>query len=162
LEPAGRAQLLHDRLQRVEPFGWHLDLDPPQLHGALAVADHDHGVVERDLGRVDAADPQREGAPAGAHLEHLAQPAAEPAMAWRRRPTGPRAEGANPDIGQDLGHLEALRRPLPSGRLGVLEGDLVLAAAAPGADDEAGSGHAPVVGVEIGIDQPPRRSWPAR
>ena len=75
LEPARHAQLLHDRLQRLEPVGVDLDLDPAQLHGALAGADDDHGVVERDLRHVDAADPQREGAPAGADLEHLVQPA---------------------------------------------------------------------------------------
>ena len=60
---------------RIEPVGVDLDLDPPQLHGALAGPDDDHGVVERDLGHVDAADPQREGAPAGADLEHLVEPA---------------------------------------------------------------------------------------
>ena len=73
--PHDSPQLFDDGLQRVEPFGTDLDLDPPQLHGPLAVADDDHGVVERDLRRVDAADPQCEGAPAGADLEHLAQPA---------------------------------------------------------------------------------------
>ena len=73
--PHDDAELLHDRLERVEPSGMHLDLDPAQLHGPLAVAHHDHGVVERDLRRVDAADPQREGAPAGADLEHLVEPA---------------------------------------------------------------------------------------
>ena len=156
------AQLLHDRLQRVEPVGVDLDLDPAQLHGALPVAHDDHGVVERDLGHVDAADPQREGAPAGAHLEHLVQAAraddgAQPAA---DRPVG--AERVEPGRRQDLGDLQALAQAAALGGLAVLQRDLVVAAAAPGADDEAGAGDAPVVGVEIGVDQPPRRSGRAR
>ena len=101
--PHDVAQLLHDRVERIEPLGPHLHLDPAQLHRALAVADDDDGVVERDLGGVDAADAQREGAPAGADLEHLAQaacaddgaqPAADgsvgPERGDARRPAGPR------------------------------------------------------------------------
>jgi len=72
LEPARHAQLLHNRLQRVEPVGKDLDLDTSQLHGALAGPDHDHGVVERDLRHIDATDAQREGAPTSADLEHFA------------------------------------------------------------------------------------------
>ncbi len=72
LQPAGQAELLHDRLERLEPIGLDLDLDPAQLHGPLPVADHDHGVVERDLSHIGTTDPQREGTPPGADLQHLA------------------------------------------------------------------------------------------
>ena len=71
LEPAGRSQLVHHRLERVEPLGVDLHLDPTQLHGPLSGPDNDHRVVESDLGGIDATHPQREGTPPGAHLEHL-------------------------------------------------------------------------------------------
>ncbi len=72
LQPARHTQLLDERLECVDPLGAHFDLDPAQLHGPLTAADDDHGVIERDLGRIDAADAQRKGAPPGAHLKHLA------------------------------------------------------------------------------------------
>ena len=72
LEPAGHAQLFHDRLQSVEPVCVDLDLDTPELHGTLPGTDDDHRVVEGDLRHVDTADPEREGTPTGTHLEHLA------------------------------------------------------------------------------------------
>ena len=82
-----------------------------------------------------------------------------PTMARSRRPTGPSgAERGQPRRGQDLGHLEALAQPAPLGGAGVLQRHLVVAAAAPGADDEPGAGDAPVVGVEVGVDQAPRRA----
>ena len=115
LEPARDAQLLHDRLQRVEPLGLHLDLDPPQLHRPLAVADDDDGVVERDLGRVDAADAQGEGPAAGAHLEHLAQPVR--ARRWRAG-AGPPGRRGPARRGRTAGRTSVTsrrwRRPLPS------------------------------------------------
>ena len=80
-------------------------------------------------------------------------------MARSRRPTGPSSpRPVEPGRGQDLGDLETLAQAAALGGAVVLEGDLVVAAAAPGAHDEAGAGDAPVVGVEIGVDQPPRRS----
>ena len=63
---------------------------------------------------------------------------------------------------QDLGHLEALAQAAALGRAGVLQGDLVVPAAAPGADDEPGAGDPPVVGVEVGVDQPPWRPGQCR
>ena len=50
------------------------------------------------------------------------------------------------------------RRPLPSAGRVSLRVTSSLAAAAPGAHDEAGAGDAPVVAVEIGVDQAPRRA----
>ena len=83
----------------------------------------------------------------------------EPTMARSRRPTGPSApEPVQSGRGEDLGDLQTLAQAASLGGTAVLERDLVVAAAAPGADDEAGAGDAPVVGVEIGVDQPPRRS----
>ena len=158
LEPAGHAQLLHDRLQRVEPVGVDLDLDAPELHGALPVAHDDHRVVERDLRHVDTADPQREGAPAGAHLEHLVQPAGTDDGAQAASDRSVVSEPVQTGRGEDLGDLQALAQAAPLRGAVVLEGDLVAAAAAPGADDEAGAGDAPVVAVEIGVDQPARRA----
>ena len=158
MEPARRPQLFDDGLQRAEPFGTDLDLDPPQLHGALAVAHDDHRVVEGDLRRVDAADPQREGTPVGADLEHLVQPA--------RADDGPqpppdgtvRAELGQARRGQDLGDLEALAQAVPLCGVAVLQRDLMVTASASGADDEPGAGDAPIVGVEVGVDQPPWRA----
>ena len=135
-----------------------LDLDAPELHGALPGPDDDHRVVERDLSHVDTTDPQREGAAAGTHLEHFAQPAGtdDGAQAAPDRPVV--AEPGQSGRGEDLGDLQTLAQAASLRGAAVLEGDLVVAAAAPGADDEAGSGDAPVVAVEIGVDQPPRRS----
>ena len=158
LEPAGHAQLLHDRLQRVEPVGVDLDLDAAELHGALPGAHDDHRVVERDLRHVDTADPQREGAPAGAHLEHLAQPAGTDDGAQPASDRSVVSEPVQTGRREDLGDLQALAQAAPLRGAVVLEGDLVAAAAAPGADDEAGAGDAPVVAVEIGVDQPARRA----
>ena len=131
-------------------------------HGPLAAAHHDAGVVERHLGHVDAPDPQRERPPAGAHLEHLAQSAragdgAQPAA---HRPFG--AERGHPAVGQDLGHLESLTQAALLGGPRVLQRGLLLTAALAGTEDEPGSRQAPVVGVEVGVDQPPRRPRPAR
>ena len=81
-----------------------------------------------------------------------------PTMARRRRPPGRRAQRAQARRGQDLGHLEALAQPAPLRGAGVLEGDFVVAAAPAGADDEAGAGDAPVVRVEVRVDQAPRRA----
>ena len=162
LEPARRPQLLDDRVQRIEPLGPHLDLDPAQLRGSLPAPDDDHGVVERDLGGVDAADPQGEGTAPGPDLQDLAQavraddgaqPAPDGSVGPERGDAGRR---------QDLGHLEALAQAAALGRAGVLQGDLVVPAAPPGADDEPGTGDAPVVGVEVGVDQPPWRPGQCR
>ena len=153
-QPARRPQLLDDRVQRIEPLGPHLDLDPAQLRGSLPAPDDDHGVVERDLGGVDAADPQGERTAPGPYLEDLAQavcaddgaqPAPDGSVGRERGDAGRR---------QDLGHLEALAQAAALGRAGVLQGDLVVPAASSGADDEPGAGDAPVVGVEVGVDQP--------
>ena len=81
-----------------------------------------------------------------------------PTMARSRRPDG----SVGPERGdagrrQDLGHLEALAQAAALRRAGVLQRDLVVPAAPPGADDEPGAGDAPVVGVEVGVDQPPWR-----
>ena len=78
-------------LEGIEPLGPHLDLDPAQLRGPLPAADDDHGVVERDLGDVDAADAQGEGTAPGPDLEHLAQPARadDGAQAAADRSVGP-------------------------------------------------------------------------
>ena len=138
--------------------GVDLDLDPPELHGSLPGADDDHRVVERDLRHVDTADPQREGAAAGTHLEHLAQPAGTDDGAQAAPDRTVVAERGQSGRGEDLGDLQALAQTASLRGTVVLEGDLVLAAAPSGADDEAGTGDAPVVAVEIGVDQPPRRS----
>ena len=158
LEPAGPAQLLHDRLQRVEPFRVDLDLDAPKLHGALPGADDDHRVVERDLRHVGTTDPQREGAASSAHLEHFVQPAGtdDGAQSAPDRTVVP--EPGQSGRGEDLGDLQTLTQAASLRWTTVLERDFVVAAAASGADDEAGAGNAPVVTVEIGVDEPPRRS----
>ena len=135
-----------------------LDLDPAQLHRALPAPDHDHGVVERDLRGIDAADPQREGAPAGAYLEHLVEPPSADDGAQPASHRTVRTERGQPRRRQDLGHLQALAEPTPLGGPGVLQRDLVVATAAPGAHDEPGAGDAPVVGVEVGVDQAPGRA----
>ena len=128
LEPAGHAQLLHDRFQGVEPVGLDLDLDPPELHGSLPRPDHDHRVVERDLCHVDAADPQRKGAPAGAHLKDLAQwPGTDDgAQAAPDRPVG--AEPGQSGWRQDLGDFQTLAQSAALGGPVVLQRDLVLSA----------------------------------
>ena len=158
LEPTGQPEFFDDRLQRVEPVGLDLDLDPPELHGALARPDHDHRVVERDLCHLDAADPQREGSPAGAHLEDLAQRRGN--RQWRGGGARPARRGRARTIptGEDLGDLQTLAQPAALGGPVVLQGDLVLTAAAPGADDEAGAHDAPIVAVEIRVHQTPGRS----
>ena len=80
-------------------------------------------------------------------------------MARSRRPTGPSSpEPGQSGRGEDLGDLQTLAQAAALRGTAVLEGDLVVAAAASGADDEAGAGDAPVVAVEIGVDEPPRRS----
>ena len=102
------------RLERVEPLGQHLHLDPAQLHRPLAVADHDDRVVERDLGRVDAADAQGEGPPPRADLEHLVQPprADDGAQPSPHRSVGP--EGGQPEAGRTSVTSSRWRRPLLS------------------------------------------------
>ena len=126
--------------------------------GRCPVPDDDHRVVERDLRHVDTADPQREGAPAGAHLEHLAQTARTDDGAQAASDRSVVSEPVQTGRGEDLGDLQALAQAAPLRGVVVLEGDLVAAAATPGADDEAGAGDAPVVAVEIGVDQPARRA----
>ncbi len=150
--------MLHDRFQGVEPVGLDLDLDPPELHGSLPRPDHDHRVVERDLCHVDAADPQRKGAPAGAHLKDLAQwPGTDDgAQAAPDRPVG--AEPGQSGWRQDLGDFQTLAQSAALGGPVVLQRDLVLSAPPTRPDDEAGAGDAPIVAVEIGIHQTPGRS----
>ena len=75
LQTARCPQLINDRVQGLEPLGPYLDLHPTQLHGPLTATDDDHGVVERDLRRVDAADAQSERPAPRADLEDLAQAA---------------------------------------------------------------------------------------
>ena len=60
--------------------------------------------------------------------------------------------------GKDFGHLQTLAEAASLGGTSVLERDFVVTAAPPGADDEPGTGDAPVVRVEIRVDQAPRRS----
>ena len=158
MQTAGHAQLFHNRLERLEPVRLDLDLDPPQLHGPLPGADHDHGVVERDLRHVDAADVQREGPPPGPDLQtsrrrREADDGAQPAT---DRPV--LAQSVETRRRQDLGDLQTLPQAAALGRTVVLEGHLVVPATAPCAHDEAGSGDAPVVAVAVGVDQPARRS----
>ena len=96
-----------------------------------AVPDHDDGVVERDLRRVDTADPQHEGAPACPDLEHLVQPARADDGAQAAPHRTVRAERSQPRSRQDLGHLQTLAEPAPLGGPGVLQRHLVLPAATP-------------------------------
>ncbi len=149
--------MLHDRLEGLDPFGLHLDLDAPQLHGSLSAAHDDDRVVERHLGDVDTADPQREGPATGADLQHLAQRARarDGAQAAAHRPF--RAEVAHAAGRHDLGHLEALAQAVPLRGVHVLHGDLDVATALARASDEPGTSHAPVVGVEIGVHESPWR-----
>jgi hypothetical protein len=157
LQAARGAQLLHDRFEGLDPIGLHLDLDTPQLHRALSAAHDDDRVVERNLGHVDAAHAQREWPAAGTDLEHLAQPARarDGAQATAHGTFGP--EVADAARRHDLGHLEPLAQPVPLRRMHVLHGHLDLAATVARARHEAGARHAPVVGVEVGVDEPPGR-----
>ena len=86
-----------------------------------------------------------------------------PVMARRRRPTGPSVPSAeSPRLREHLGDLEPPAKPGALGRARVLEGDLVLTTPTPGADHEAGARDAPVVGVDVGVDQPSRRARQSR
>ena len=158
LEPARGPQLLDDRLQRVEPLGPHLDLDPAQLHRSLAVRRRRSWCrrARPPRRRRRRRATRRDGAGCGPGAPRAA--CVQPTMARRRRPTGPSGpSAADAGGGEDLGDLETLAQAAALGGAGVLQGDLVVTATPAGADDEPGAGDAPVVGVEVGVDQPPRR-----
>ena len=93
LEPAGGTELFDQRFERIEPFGLHLDLDPSELHGPLPGTHDDHGVVQRDLRRVDATYPQGERPASRPDLQHLAETscADDGAQATSDRPVGTKA-----------------------------------------------------------------------
>ncbi len=158
LQPARGAQLLDDGLERVEPPGSTSTSTRRNCMGRWPLPDDDDGLVERDLSGVDAADAQREGTAPGAHLQHLAQPVRADDGAQAPAHRALRSEPVGPGRREHLGHLEALAQPAALGRARVLQGDLVLAAAPTGAQDEAGAGDTPVVGVEVGVGQTPRRA----
>ncbi len=149
METARRLELAHDGFERVLPFGEHFDLDPAQLHWALALPDHHHGVVEGELGCVNAAHSKNEGAPAGTDLEDLAD------AAPTRNGVDPATDGSfgaqtgKAIVGEVLGDFEALAQAAGPGRGRVLERDLVVASPRPGAKHESGAHHPPVLGIEI-------------
>jgi hypothetical protein len=157
LQPARGAQLPHDRFEGLDPFGLHLDLDAPQLHGPLSAAHDDDRVVERHLGDVDTADAQREGPAAGTDLEHLAQRPRARDGAQATADGTLRPEVADAAGWHDLGHFEPLAQAIPLGGVHVLHGDFDMASAVAGTRDESGARHAPVVGVEIGVHKSPGR-----
>ncbi len=157
LQSAGGPQLEHQRSEGIHPLAKDPDFDPAQLHGALAVPDDDHGVVQRDLGRITAIDAQCEGTTAGSHLEDRPE-RLRPAMAWARRPTGPSGpRPRSPDAGNSSLASSGCRSPSSSAHWRRLERDFVAAALATGAHHEAGIRHPPVVRVEVRVDQPLRR-----
>lgn len=125
-----RTELLDQRLERLEPFGEHLHLDPPQLHWPLAVADHDNRVVERHLGGVDTADAQGKGPPPRADLEHLVHlpHTDDGAYASPHRSVG--SEGGKARRRKDLGDLESLAQSVAPSRSRVLQRHFVVAAPA--------------------------------
>ncbi len=98
----------------LEPLRLHLDLDPAQLHGPLPVPHDDDGVVERDLGCVDPADPQDEGPPARPDLEHLAQ-----GMGADDGPEAPPDRAVGAETAHPVGGMTSVtssrwRKPLPA------------------------------------------------
>ena len=151
-----RAELLDQRLERLEPLWEHLHLDPPQLHWPLAVSDNDDRVVERNLGGVRAADAQGKGPTPRPDLEHLVHVSRTDDGAQSSSHGSVGSEGGKPRRRKDLGDLESLAQSVAPSRPRVLQRDLVVAAPASRARDEAGASDAPVVGVEVGVDEATR------
>ncbi len=155
-QATGRAELLDQRLERFEPLGEYFHLDAAQLHRPLAGADHDDRVVERDLGRVNAANTQGKGTAPRADLQHLVHTphTNDGAQAPAHRSIG--SEGREARGREDLSDLESLTESVARGRSRVLQRDFVVAAPASRARHEAGAGDAPVVGVDVGVDEATR------
>ncbi len=152
-EPGRASQVLHDRCQRLDPGCLHLDLDAQEPHRVLVV-NRDRGLVQGHLGDVLVTDPQHEGSAPGLHLEHLVQwpPADE-----RRYPPPDGPGPVEPVVGgavERFVHLPpTLRRAVGAARQSGqrLQGHFLLGLRVPDAQDVAGLGDPPVVGVEVEV-----------
>ena len=152
-EPAGGHQVVHDGLEGRDPRGVHLHLHTPQADGWFVASD-DGRVVQCELGDLLRADPQGERAASRPNLDHLV----EAFLAGHGRDAAPdraiRAQLRDVSSLQELGELLALTEPVGADRFEALERRLVVAAVAPRPQHVPRSGHAPILAVEVAVDQP--------
>ncbi len=154
--PGRVAQVGYDRRERVEPTWRDLHLHPPKPRGRLVGANHDRGVVERDLRDLDARRSQREGLAPRADLQHLHQRSSPRHCVHASSDWAARPQRGQPG-GERLGELETSPQPtgLRGARLFQRHFDGAPALARP--QHEPRLPDAPVRRVHVAVDEAARR-----